>query len=351
MKKSYLLPLALLTAVALTLACGKKKDAPAPETPVQVHLVPDMSAQQPGWVAATLSAQQKANLSTRMAASVKKVHVTEGQKVAQGALLVSLSDADLQSGYKAAQTAVETARTQVKRMENLAAQKAAVPAELDMAKVQLAQAEAQLAQVKANIGFTQIRAPFSGVVQSRKVNDGDFVGPGMSLIDLEGSGELELTGTVGQAEAQRLSMGMKVSFESGGKTGEAQITGLSSGNDPVSHRGSIRAKVIKGAEDMRSGSFARIQLPGAKADDKASTVKGAESNPDASLLVPKTALINRGELTGVFIVKDGRANLRWIAIGECQTDACLVRAGIKPGDQVIDNPGQLKDGQKVEVVR
>jgi RND family efflux transporter MFP subunit len=191
-------------------------------------------------VAVTLNATQRATLATRLAASVKKVHVTEGQQVAAGALLVSLSDEDLQSGRKAAETAVATAATQLHRMEKLASQDAATQAELDMAQVQLAQAKASLAGVQANIGYTQIRAPFAGVVQTRRVNDGDFVGPGMPLIDMEGQGAMEFTGSVSEAEAEGLKIGQSLPFEADGKSGMAQITGLATGGDPVSHRGTIR---------------------------------------------------------------------------------------------------------------
>jgi RND family efflux transporter MFP subunit len=170
-----------------------------------VRLCAQEPGQEPGWVAVTLAASQRATLATRLAASVKRVHVTEGQRVAAGALLVSLADDDLQAGRKAAETNLAAAQTQVRRMERLAAQDAATPAELDLAHVQLAQAQAGLAAVRANLGYTQLRAPFAGVVQTRRVNEGDFVSPGTPLLELEGQGGMEFTGSVSAAEAKGLS--------------------------------------------------------------------------------------------------------------------------------------------------
>jgi membrane fusion protein, multidrug efflux system len=204
--------------------------------------------------------------------------------------------------------------------------------------VQLAQANAALAGVKANIGYTQIRSPFAGVVQTRRVNDGDFVGPGMPLIEMEGQGALEFTGSVSENEAKGLKMGQSLPFEAEGKTGLAQITGLSTGGDPVSHRGSIRARVAKGGEGLRSGAFGRLKLVG--------SAKATEE-----IFVPKSAIIQRGELSGVYIAKDGKAELRWLSLGETQGDRCPVRAGLAKGEQVIDTPGDLKDGQPIEVTK
>jgi membrane fusion protein, multidrug efflux system len=342
MTRTYFRPSLVLSSLALTLAltgiaCGKHEASKAPQLPTaKVRLAPESGATQAGWVAVTLSATQRATLATRLAASVKKVHVTEGQHVAAGALLVSLSDEDLQGGLKAAETSVAAATTQVRRIENLAKQNAAIQAEMDMANVQLAQAA--LAGVKANISYTQIRSPFAGVVQTRRVNDGDFVGPGMPLVEVEGQGALEFTGSVSETEAKNLKMGQNLPFEVEGKVGTAQITGLSTGGDPISHRGSIRARVTKGGEGLRSGVFGRL---------KNST--GAKNTED--LFVSKSALIQRGELSGVFIAKDGKAELRWLSLGEAQGDQIPVRAGLRKGEPVIDAPGDLKDGQPIEVTK
>ena len=334
-------PILFLSSVTLVLAglaCGRQEPVQAPAVPTAtVSLVQAGSASQPGWVAVTLNATQRATLATRLAASVKKVYVTEGQHVTAGALLVCLADDDLQSGRKAAETAVATAATQVHRMEKLASQDAATQAELDMAQVQLAQAKAGLAGVQANIGYTQIRAPFAGVVQTRRVNDGDFVGPAMPLIDLEGQGAMEFTGSVSEDEAKGLKIGQSLPFEADGRSGLAQITGLATGGDPVSHRGTIRARVAKGQEGLRSGAFGRLQVPGASA-------------PAAQeLSIPRSALVRRGELNGVFLAREGKAELRWLSLGEAQGDRIPVRAGLSAAEQVIDAPGDLRDGQPIEV--
>jgi RND family efflux transporter MFP subunit len=329
-----------MTSLLAGLACGRREApvASAPLPTATVRLCVLAPAQESGWVAVTLAASQRATLATRMAASVKRVHVTEGQRVAAGALLVSLADEDLQAGRQAAETAVATAQTQVRRMERLAAQDAATPAERDQAQVQLAQARAGLAGVQANLGYTQIRAPFAGVVQARRVNEGDFVSPGTPLLELEGQGALEFTGSVSAAEARGLKLGQTVPFECEGQTGTAQITGLATGGDPVSQRGSLRARVVKGTDGLRSGAFGRLRVPGVSAASQ-------------DMTVPASAMVRRGELNGVFLARGGLAQLRWLSLGAVQGDRIAVRAGLAQGDLVIDAPAGLQDGQPIEVAR
>lgn len=332
--KTVLFSLALAGTLAGTLACGHKEVRPeTKELPkVAVSLVAQGAPEGGAWVAATLQSTRTATLSTRMAAQVRRVLAQEGQRVAAGALLISLADEDLQGQLKAAETGLATVAAYHRRIQALQAQRASTAVELEQAEAQVAQAQAGVTALKANLAYTQLRAPFAGVVQSRKVNEGDFVGPGMPLLELVGDGEQELVATVSDQESKGLKAGARVKFETDGVPGEAQITGLAPGGDPYSHKGTLRARVLK-PKGLRQGSFARILLSGQAPE---------------GLSVPRSALVQRGELSGVFIAKDGRAQLRWVSLGEGAGSHLPVRSGLKPGESVIDHPGALQDGQPIE---
>lgn len=333
--KTTLSALAVTSALLGTLACGQKETRPEAKTlpRVAVTLASTSTPEGGAWVAATLQSTRTAMMSTRMAAQVKRVLVEEGQRVAAGTLLLSLNDQDLQGQLKAAETGLATIEAQHRRILALQAQKASTIAELQQVEAQVAQAQAGVTALKANIAYTQIRAPFAGVVQSRKVNEGDFVGPGMPLLELYADGEQELVASVSASEARKLKVGMKVAFTAEDQQGEAQITALAPGGDPWSHKGTLRAKVLK-PKGLRQGTFARILVPGLNAE---------------SLTVPRSALVQRGELSGVFVAKDGQAELRWLSLGEAVGDLVPVRAGLKDGEKVIDNPGAIQDGQPIDV--
>ena len=63
----------------------------------------------------------------------------------------------------------------------------------------------------------------------------------------------------------------------------------------------------------------------------------------------RSALVLRGELTGVFVAKEGHAELRWITVGEGAGDSLPVRSGLKVEERVIDRPGALQDGQPIDI--
>jgi multidrug efflux pump subunit AcrA (membrane-fusion protein) len=171
-------------------------------------------------------------------------------------------------------------------------------------------------------------------VQARRVEPGDLVGPGQPILELEGDA-LELVASLAAAEADGLAVGSVLRFEAGRARGEAVVTALAPGGDPLSHRRALRAQVRTVEGELRSGAFARLRVP--------AKVASGET------WIPRTALVERGDLTGVFVAREGRAELRWISVGEAAGEAVAVRAGLRPDDVVIDAPGPLRDGQPVEV--
>ena len=104
--------------------------------------------------------------------------------------------------------------------------------------------------------------------------------------------------------------------------------------DPGSRRFLVKSDL---PQDTRAsaGSFARLRLP-----------RGDEE-PQA--FVPAAAIFERGALTGVYVVEDGRARLRWISPGEKVGESVLARAGLIPGEEVIVHPPVLKDGTPIRV--
>ena len=336
--KQALRSAAALALVATAPAALASEPAPKPagDRPAAVRLAPTDGPAGGAWVAARVAASRSATLSTRISATVLEVTVEEGSQVAQGQLLVRLSDGDVRGQLEAAETALRAASAYEKRISELAAARAATPVELEQAQAQRAQAAAAVAGAKATLAYAQLRAPFAGTVQSRKVTAGDLVGPGQPILELEG-GPLEIQASLSEAEAQGLRIGQKVRFAAGDGKGEAEVTALSTGGDALTHRRSLRARVLGNAPGLRSGAFARLEVPGAAATRVA--------------WVPRSALVERGDLTGVFVAQDGKALLRWVAVGEPVGDRVPVRAGLTPGEAVIDAPGALKDGQKIEVVR
>ena len=285
------------------------------------------------WVPATVSAVDHAVLATRVSARVAELTVNEGARVRRGDVLVRLSDDDVQATLKAAESQREVAESQVRRIQALRAASAATASELDAAMTARADAVARVEAARATLADTVLRAPFDAVVQRKWVSRGALVGPGAPLLELDGTA-LELTGTLSEPEVAGLAVGAEVPFRVGALQGTATLIALASGGDPLSHRSAFRARPAKDAPALRSGDFGRIEIKGAGGPRR---------------VVPRTAVVQRGDLSGVFVLADGRAALRWLRFGEAEGDQLPVLAGLAPGERVIAVPASLRDGQQVEV--
>jgi membrane fusion protein, multidrug efflux system len=334
--------LASLLALALATAplAGAHGTAPAPASGVaRVRAVRPGAPAGAVLVPANMVAARRATISTRVAAAVRDVHVREGQRVRAGQLLVSLADSDVRGGVAAAESGLGAASAHERRIRALAAERAATPSELEMAVAQRAQAEAAVATARATLAYTELRSPFAATVQARRIDPGDLVGPGQPLLELAGDA-LELVATLSDAEARGLSLGAAIRFEAGAARGDAVVTALTPGGDALSHRRTVRARVqaIDRGGELRTGAFARLQVPAGAA------------GREGGVWIPRSALVERGDLTGVFVASAGRAELRWLSLGEGAGELVRVRAGLRPEDVVVDAPGALRDGQVVEVL-
>lgn len=329
------LPLAVLLA-ALSLACRAEAPAQPPVLPT-ARVTVDAASAAGGVlrIAANVQSARRAEIASRLSASVQAVAVHEGQRVRRGGLLLTLSSDDLQQRIAAARVALETAQAQQRRMTDLMNQGIVAQRDRDLADAQVAAAQAELSAAVVQLSYAEVRAPFDGSVQRRYVDAGSLASPGMPLVLLEAEQSLELVAAVTAIEAQQLALGTSVDFETDDGAGTAVVSALASVADPLTHRRWLRARVTKAPASLAAGGFVRMLVPRLAAASQ--------------LSVPASALIVRGELTGVYVVDSGKASLRWIAIGEREGDRVLVRAGLTPQDTVIVSPSTVRDGQPVEV--
>jgi RND family efflux transporter MFP subunit len=276
-------------------------------------------------------ARRRATLAARIPAAVVELPHREGERVAQGALLVRLDDAALRSGVAAAEAALHAAETDRARIENLVKKNAATPRERDEAEARAAAARAALSAAQDNLAYAVLRAPFAGTVAARQADLGDVVQPGMPLIEVEGEGGLEVQATVEADQAASLKLGQKLRAHVDGQAAplEAIVRAVAQAGDPTTHRFEVRAD-LPAAGGLRSGLFARLALP--------------SSGGEPRLVIPTAAAFERGGLTGVYVAEGGRARLRFIAPGARSGDALEVRAGLVEGEQVALAPDGLADG-------
>jgi RND family efflux transporter MFP subunit len=289
-------------------------------------------------VPGAVQARKRAALSARMSASVTELPYQEGQWVQAGAVVVRLDDGAVRAAVAAAEAGVKAAESDLDRTKALLEKGAATPRELEQMTAAASGVRAQLTAAKDNLSYTALRAPFAGRVASRRVNLGDVVNPGMPLIEIEGEGGLELRATVESELAATLRPGSKLRAMVDGQAAPvtATVVAVAPSGDATTHRFEVKAD-LPSASGLRAGLFARLLVPGVVADPRIS--------------VPAAALFERGGLTGLFVVSDGKARLRWVAAGAGDGATVEIRAGVVPGERVVLDPAGLVDGAPVKETR
>ena len=351
----------LIVASTVFISCGgdkKEQVASLPAIPVKVAGISDNNTSPYVSASGKIEAENSANLSTRMMGYVTKVNVKVGQKVSQGQLLVSVNNTDLQAkkaqvnaSITQAQAGYNNAKKDYDRFVNLFAQQSASQKELDdmtaryeMAKAGLEAAKQMRNEINAQFAYSNISAPFSGVVTNTFVKEGDMANPGMPLVSIEGAKKLQVTAMVSESDIALITQGMKVNVlvksinqEVEGKVSEISLSAKNTGGQYL-----VKIDLNKSEAKILSGMFVNVQFP----VEKKENVKVSDK-----VLIPVTALVKEGQLTGVYTIGSGNvAILRWLRIGKTFGDQVEVLSGLSANEQyIVSADGKLFNGAKVSI--
>ncbi|WP_347374933.1 efflux RND transporter periplasmic adaptor subunit [Aequorivita sp. Q41] len=302
-----------------------------------------------------IEAANSATLSTRMMGFVDKVHVNVGDKVTKGQLLVSINNSDLSAkqaqtiaGITEAQAAFNNAEKDYQRFQNLFAENSASQKELDdqraryeMAKARLEGAKQMKNEVQSQFAYVNLRAPFSGVVTSKNIEAGDMANPGAPLISVEGPGNFEVIASVPEREISKIKSGTEVQVivKSSDKILAATVTEVSTSAKNTGGQYLVKVVLDKTDASILSGMYATVQFP---IEKKTTTT---------TVLVPKEALVERGQLTGIYTVSESNtAILRWLRVGRTFGDNVEVLSGLNADENyIISSEGKLFNGAKLTI--
>jgi RND family efflux transporter MFP subunit len=285
--------------------------------------------------AGTVRSARRAELSTRLVGRVESVRVRAGDRVRTGQLLLTVERASLSAAERQAASSLELATANLRRVERLYADSAAPLVQLEAARNALAQAEGQARAVRADLSYADLRAPFDGTVASRLVDPGDNASPGLPLLVIEDRGAREIVVTVPDELRHWLQPGrdLEVEIGAGRRRITARILAVVIGADPRSPTVELR---LSGPADLAPGLAAVAEIP---------------MEEHSVLLVPAGALVQRGQLDGVFLfAPDSTLRLRWVRLGRSRGDSVEVVSGLQPGDLVALDGAGARDGTRARPI-
>jgi RND family efflux transporter MFP subunit len=361
--KNILFKTSIITSlfVLLLSSCnGEKKEGITKEAAIPVRVSGISSDDNSPFVTASgkIEAENSANLSTRMMGYVTKLHVQVGQKVKAGQLLVSINNTDLQAKKAQVDASIlqatagyNNAKKDYDRFVNLFKQQSASQKELDdmtaryeMAKAGLEGAKQMRNEVMAQFSYSNITAPFSGVVTNTFIKEGDMANPGMPLVSVEGESRLQVTAMVSENDIASIKKGMpvKVLVKSSnatltGKVSEVSLSAKNTGGQYL-----VKINLDKIDSSVLSGMFVNVQFP---VENKTGAVKTDR------ILVPESALVKQGQLTGIYTIGTGNvAILRWLRTGKTFGTQVEVLSGLSANERyIISADGKLYNGALVSI--
>ncbi len=344
-------------------ACSSKADKKVEENAIGVETYSPIVAQDGGiFVSGMVSAKQTAMVSTRMMGFVDKIYVKQGDRVKEGQLLLVINSDDLKAKKAQAEAMVTEAEAAAKnatrdyeRFKALHAQKSVSDKELENMEMNQTSVNAKLQmalqglnEVNAMLAYTNIRAPFSGIITGKMIDEGSTANPGMPLLNIEQSGELDIRASVPENHVQYIQVGspVKVDIKSLNKQIDGNISELSPSAALTGGQYAIKIAIDpKEKENLRAGMYAGIHIPG-KFDN-------ADKESTSGIRVEQSSIVKRDQLTGVYIATpDNQAMLRWVRLGKATDGLVEVLSGLNADDRVIrQTDAKLYNGKKITVIK
>lgn len=295
---------------------------------------------------AVVEAVRQTTLSAQVPGAIVALHVKVGDTVKAGQELLRIDARAAQQNVagsaaqvEAAQAALNVAATEYERQQQLFAKNYISQGALDRAQAQHRAAQAQVNALQAQTraaqtqsGFFVLNAPYAGVVSEVPVTLGDMAMPGRPLITLHDPSALRVTAAVPQTLLAGLNtQGVRYEVPGlpalSGPQPASQVQVLPT-VDAATHTAQLRVALPAQLQGAAPGMFARVWLP-------AST--GSAQAP--RLYVPASAVVRRGEMTGVYVLDNkGSARLRQVRLGAPSGTQVEVLSGVSAGEQVATDP-------------
>jgi membrane fusion protein, multidrug efflux system len=290
---------------------------------------------------AVVEAVRQSTVSAQIAGRIVDLRFDVGDYVKKGQVIARIderaatqAEAASVAQVREAQAALANARAQYERSKQLLAQKFISQAALDKAQSDYRAAQARVSALLAGAGaaatersFATIVAPYSGVVSARYVELGEMAAPGKPLFTGFDPSTLRVVATVPQAQVAAIEAGARARVEvpSTGKWFDVRHIVVVPSADPRTHTTRIRLELPEDARGVYPGVYARAHF-----------VTGSALR----LMVPRSAVVHRSEVTGVYVVDDkGSARLRQVRLGEVSDENDVeILAGLRPGERVALDP-------------
>ncbi|XZF12776.1 efflux RND transporter periplasmic adaptor subunit [Chitinophagaceae bacterium MMS25-I14] len=273
---------------------------------------------------------------------LQKIFVDEGQHVKQGQLLFQIMPTLYQAELQKAAAEVKFAETEYQNTKKLADNNVVAPSELSMSKAKLDKAKAELALNQVHLQFTEIRAPFDGIIDRFFVKQGSLVNDGDLLSNLSDNSKMWVYFNVPEAEY--------LSYKTGTQKENTQVKLLMANHELFQYPGVV--ETIEADFDNETGNIPfRATFPnpdGLLRHGETGNIRMTVPVKNA-LIIPQKATFEVLDKKYVYVIdKDSRVKTRQITIGANMEDLYAVTDGLEATDKILlEGLRKVKENDKI----
>jgi len=274
---------------------------------------------------------------------LQNIYVDEGKFVRQGQMMFQIMPLLYKAELQKAQAEAKFAEIEYLNTKQLTDSNVVSPNELALAKAKLDKANAELSLATVHLGFTEIKAPFDGIMDRFQVRLGSLVDEGDLLTTLSDNSKMWVYFNVPEAEYLNYKSHLK-------KDSLMKVNLLMANNELFEYSGIVQA--IEADFNNETGNIAfRATFP----NPKGLLRHGETGNVEMTvplvkvLLIPQKATFEILEKKYVFVVdKDNVVHQREVTIGAEMPDLYIITEGLSDKDKIVlEGIRKMKDGDKI----
>lgn len=280
---------------------------------------------------------------------LEKIYVDEGQMVKKGQLLFKIMPALYEAELKKSKAEVSFSSIEYQNAKKLADEKVVSPNELAMAKAKLEKANAEMALSKVHLQFTEIRAPFDGIIDKFHVRQGSLVDEGELLTELADNSSMWVYYNVPESEYLDYQ-------EKTGKSGKMKVNLLMANNKKFQYPGVV--ETIEADFDNETGNIPfRATFPNPKRLLRHGETGSIQMPIDLkkAMLIPQKATFEVLDKKYVYVIDQNNAvKSREVVIAAEMPHLFVIKEGLSINDKILlEGLRLVKENEKInyEVVK
>jgi RND family efflux transporter MFP subunit len=329
-----------LSLLTLTLTMSSLPLAATAQPPLQSAVVTKQQLPREYRLDGMVEAVNRTTVSAQTGGEVEEILFDVDDFVEQGSVILRLKDIEQRAQLSQAEADLKEASARYleaqevhERTRNVFAKKLVAQAEMDAATAALKAAEArrdaaaaQLQRSKEQFAYTQVRAPYSGIVTERFVELGEIARVGQKLVSGISLDQLRVIVDVPQSLIPAIRTYKTARVQ---QPGNGYITATKITIFPYAHHGSntfkVRLDLPEGTTNMFPGMFVKTAFTLGQHEE---------------LVIPEESVVYRSEVTGAYVIgADGRISLRHIRLGRASEDGMVtILSGLEEGERVALDP-------------